>query len=89
MTRIALSRGENRQKARYALAQYLFGLNFSYELLGVLKRIKSGNSLVENTPEFRLLRGGANFMAGRYTEANQDLSHPTLDDTDEGRFGAP
>ena len=86
MTRIALSRGENRQKARYALAQYLFGLNFSYELLGVLKRIKSGNSLVENTPEFRLLRGGANFMAGRYTEANQDLSHPTLDDTDEGRF---
>ena len=86
MTRIALSRGENRQKARYAFAQYLFGLNFSYELLGVLKRIKSGNSLVENTPEFRLLRGGANFLAGRYTEANQDLSHPTLDDTDEGRF---
>ena len=86
MAQIANSRGNAKQNARIVLAQYLFGQNFGYETLGVLRRIRNANPSIESSAGFRLLRGGSKFLIRRYEEADKDLGHPSLNESDEGQF---
>ena len=86
LDKVAAAPGPSKQSARMNLAIYLVGQNFAYESLGVLKRIHDENQDVEASPRFRLLRGASNYLMGRFGDAEEDLNHPTLDDTDEGEF---
>jgi hypothetical protein len=65
--------------ARMALARFLVQNDFAAEALGAL-RIAAINQddLVEIDPEYRLLRGEASVMMGRYADADADLGASAL-----------
>jgi hypothetical protein len=66
--------------ARMDLARFLLRNNLAPEALGAL-RLASVNQgdLVEVDPEYRLLRGEASAMMGRYADADADLSVSALE----------
>lgn len=65
--------------ARMELARFLLQNDLAAEALGAL-RLAAVNQrdLVEVDPEYRLLRGEANVMMGRYAEGDADLSASAL-----------
>jgi tetratricopeptide (TPR) repeat protein len=66
--------------ARMGLARFLVGSELSFEAIGALNLVgKQQPSLLGNA-EFRGLRGAAKAMAGRYKEAQADLSAPPIAD---------
>ena len=67
-------------KARMALARFLIGSQLSFEAIGVLDMTAKKNQSLLGDPEFRALRGAAKAMAGRYKEAEADLSSPAIAD---------
>ena len=78
-----VAKGINIERARYNLANFYFANRYSAELLGVLERMKFIRPEIEEEAEFRLLRAGANYFLARYTEADQDLQHASLQSNDE------
>jgi tetratricopeptide (TPR) repeat protein len=65
--------------ARMALARFLLQHDFAPEALGALRIVAvNQGELVELDPEFRLLRGAANVMMNRRTEAMADLQSSAL-----------
>ena len=60
------------------MARLYFSNNFGQETLGLLELLRKENPAVEKSPDFIVLRGAANAMAGHYKEALQDLSLPSL-----------
>ena len=78
--------GDQRELKRMDLARFYFANGFGAEAFGILKRITADRSEIEEVPEFRLLRGGANYLMTRYSEAAADLAHNALDDNDEAAF---
>jgi hypothetical protein len=67
--------------ARMALARFLLQNEFAAETLGALRIVAiNQGELVEIDPEYRLMRGAANVMMGRYGAAQADLSASTLVD---------
>ena len=77
-----------RTAARMELARFFFANGYAPETLGVLEVAKESVPLLENDPAFRVLRGGANFMLGRYQDALADLTNESLQGNDEGRLWA-
>ncbi|QUD87828.1 tetratricopeptide repeat protein [Phenylobacterium montanum] len=67
-------------KARMALARFLIGSQLAFEAIGVLDMTGKANQSLLGDPEFRALRGAAKAMAGRYKEAQADLSTPSIAD---------
>jgi tetratricopeptide (TPR) repeat protein len=65
--------------ARMELAHFLLQNDFAPEALGALRHaaVNQGD-LVEIDPEFRLMRGEANVMMGRYANADSDLTASAL-----------
>ncbi|MFT3727319.1 MAG: hypothetical protein QM759_05820 [Terricaulis sp.] len=65
--------------ARLALAKFLLDNDFAAEALGALRvaAINQGD-LVEIDPTYRLMRGEASAMMGRYTDADNDLGASAL-----------
>jgi hypothetical protein len=59
--------------AHLALARHLLSFELAPEALGTLRSALAALPEVQNDPQFRLLRGIANAMMGRTSEANQDL----------------
>ena len=78
--------GDQREPKRMDLARFYFANGFGAEAFGVLKRIAADRSEIEEVPEFRLLRGGANYLMTRYSEAAADFAHYALDNNDEAAF---
>jgi hypothetical protein len=66
--------------ARMSLARFLIGSELSYEGIGVLNLLMRHHPELAGDPEFRGLRGAARAMAGRFKEAENDLSVPVLAD---------
>jgi tetratricopeptide (TPR) repeat protein len=66
--------------ARMALARFLAGSDLSFEAIGVLDMVARSRPEMLDNAEFRGLRGAAKVMAGRYKEAQLDLSVPVLSD---------
>ena len=76
-----VSRGKDAGvKSRMGLARFLIGSELSFEALGVLNMTAKSNQAMLGDGEFRALRGAANAMAGRYKEAQPDLSVGLLAD---------
>lgn len=77
-----------RTAARMELAKFFFANAYAPETLGVLRVAADDIPLLENDPSYRVMRGGANFLLGRYDEALKDFNHESLNDNDEGRMWA-
>ncbi|PHS78266.1 MAG: hypothetical protein COB59_07835, partial [Rhodospirillaceae bacterium] len=75
-----------REKARQELQNFYFASGFEAEALGVMETIRSDRPEIENEPEFRLMRGAANWLMERYGLARADLFHKSLEGNDEGIF---
>ena len=80
---IIRAKGDPREAARLDLARFYFANGFGTEVLAVLRRIEIDRAEIEDDPEFRMLRGGARYMMGRFAAAAEDLSHESLKDNDE------
>jgi len=87
---VAVAEAPKREKtaARLELAKYFFANAYAPETLGVVRVAIDDVPLLENDPSARILRGGANFLLGRYDLALEDLTHESLADNDEGRLWA-
>jgi tetratricopeptide (TPR) repeat protein len=66
--------------ARLGLARFLIGSELSFEGIGVLNLLAKSQPALLGDAEFRGLRGAAKAMAGRYKEAQADLSAPSVAD---------
>jgi tetratricopeptide (TPR) repeat protein len=66
--------------ARMGLARFLAGSELSYEAIGVLNMLARTHPELPADPEFRGMRGAARAMAGRFKEAENDFSVPSLAD---------
>ncbi|HEY3799447.1 MAG TPA: endoglucanase [Caulobacteraceae bacterium] len=71
---------EGGSEAHMALARYLIGQQLSFEAIGVLSDAFRTHPALGSEAEFRVLRGMARAMAGRYQEAETDLAAPQLED---------
>jgi len=67
-------------KSRMGLARFLIGSELSFETIGVLNMIAKSNQSMLGDAEFRALRGAAAAMAGRYKDAQPDLTVGMLAD---------
>jgi tetratricopeptide (TPR) repeat protein len=67
-------------KSRMGLARFLIGNELAFETIGMLNMTAKANQSLLGDAEFRALRGAANVMAGRYKEAQPDLSIGMLSD---------
>ncbi|MGE3333787.1 MAG: tetratricopeptide repeat protein [Rhodospirillaceae bacterium] len=79
-------RPDTRQQARLRLARFEFVNGFYPEVLGILRVMAANDEDVENTAQFRALRGAALFMMRRYQEAAEDFNHFTLANEEDARF---
>ena len=82
------SNGGDRASARLELAKFFFANGYAPETLGVVRVAIDDIPLLEDDPSVRVLRGGANFLMGRYDEALKDFTHESLKGNDEGRLWA-
>jgi hypothetical protein len=65
--------------ARMQLAKFLLDNDFAAEALGALRIVAlNQGDLVEIDPEYRLMRGEASAMMGRYADADADLGASAL-----------
>jgi tetratricopeptide (TPR) repeat protein len=71
---------EGPSSGHMALARYLIGEGLAFEAIGVLNDAMRTHPTLGGEAEFRALRGMARAMAGRYKEAETDLSVPQLAD---------
>lgn len=83
---VADATGERKQRARLEMARFYFAHGFAAEAMGVLRTLEDEAPEMINSAPFRALRGGANYLMGRYAEAVDDLSHPSLAGVDEADF---
>jgi tetratricopeptide (TPR) repeat protein len=84
--RISVAEGPERKNARYELARFYFGQAYAPETFAVLDQMARDDPDTVNEPQFRLLRGGANFLMHRTKEALSDFGHSSLDSNDEAAF---
>lgn len=75
-----LGRGQAAQ-VRFYLAHGL-----AHEALGILKQMRRQNEDVEVDPSYLALRGVAQYMAGRYPMALEDLSYSRLEDDPDAKL---
>lgn len=87
-TQVAASSDRERATARLELAKFFFANGYAPETLGVVRVAIDDIPLLEDDPSIRVLRGGANFLLGRYNEALNDFTHESLEGNDEGRLWA-
>ena len=67
-------------KARMAMVRFLIGHDLAFEAIGMLNAAARADQTLMGDAEFRGLRGAARTMAGRYKEAEADLSTAVLSD---------
>jgi tetratricopeptide (TPR) repeat protein len=83
---IAGAADDKRQQARMDLARFDFANGFNVEALAALKQAVFVRPEIEGNPEFRVLRGGAQFMLGRFEQAAADFGHDSVRANDEAIF---
>lgn len=76
----------DKAAARLELAKFFFANAFAPETLGVLRVAIDDIPLLEDDPSVRVMRGGAQFLLGRYQQALEDFNHESLAENDEGRL---
>lgn len=73
-------KGGSAEAGRLALARFYLAYDLGAEAIGVLQMIVADDELVTNDPSFRALRAVALIQMQRFSEAEADLSVPSLDD---------
>jgi tetratricopeptide (TPR) repeat protein len=73
-----------RNPARWELAKFFIGFGRAVDALGIMQLMAESNPDLLDDQEFRAVRGVANIMARRYSEAADDLSHPALAASPDG-----
>ncbi len=84
--RVAAATGKKKEKARVDLAEFYFAMGFGVEAKAILNTAVRARRGVRDDPKFRFIRGGANWLMGRWDEAEKDLFHKSLDNKDEAAF---
>jgi hypothetical protein len=79
-------KNHNIQEARLNLAKFYVANSYASEALGVLKNIAKTDPSQEQAPEFLAVRAIANFIAGRYEEAVNDLNTEEFADSNAAAF---
>lgn len=82
----ALAEGPAKEAARMDVARFFLSQGYGAEALGVLRTLEKDRSGMLNDPEYRALKGGSNFLMGRFEEASEDWYHQSLNDNDEATF---
>lgn len=83
---IATSKAVKRRAARMELAKFYLAQKMGHEAVAVLDLVAQEDEAMLARPEFRALRGAAQFLKSRFKEALQDLSHPSLAGNHEAEF---
>ncbi|WP_313387926.1 tetratricopeptide repeat protein [Rhodospirillum rubrum] len=83
---VGMAPASRRNDARMEMARFYFANGYGAEALGVLRTILAADPEFENRASFRAIRGGAEFLMGRYGDAVNDLAHPSLAGVDEAAF---
>lgn len=78
MLRFTRLKPEEKNAQRLEIARHYLANSMAAEALGVLRVMAQADPTVLERPEFRAVRGAANFLMERDAEAIEDLSHPTL-----------
>ncbi len=79
---------QSKTAARLQLARFYFANAYAAETLAVLRIAIEAVPLLEDEPSVRIMRGGANFLMGRYDLALPDFLHESLERNDEGTMWA-
>lgn len=75
---MAYVKPEDKNVQRLEIARHYLANAMPAEALGVLRLIGTIDPAAIDSPQFRAVRGAANFLMRRDGEAIDDLSHPTL-----------
>jgi tetratricopeptide (TPR) repeat protein len=67
-----------RNLSRLNVARHMFANGYAAESLGVIRSIVEADPSAADSAPLRALRGAANLMIGRVSEAIDDLSHPVI-----------
>lgn len=78
MNRMAYVRPEEKNGQRLEVARHYLSNGMAAEALGVLRLIAQTDPTMVDTANFAGIHGVAQYMMGRYPEAERDLSHPAL-----------
>lgn len=79
-SRLTFVRPDDKNAQRLEIARHYLANGFGAEALGVLKVMAAADPQVVDTPAFRAVRGAANFLMYRDSDAIADLSIPALKD---------
>ncbi|MBT4702122.1 MAG: hypothetical protein HOB79_13715, partial [Rhodospirillaceae bacterium] len=83
---ITRKKGLKKEDARLDLARFYMANGFGAEVIGMMRVIEKDRPAATKDPEFMLMRGIGNYMLGRFTEAQADVNHKSIDEYDEGKF---
>lgn len=75
-----------KKKSQRELLQFFFSNGFEAETLGVLDEMVRLEPSFADEPEYRLMRGAASWLMGRFEDAKRELNHKSLDAYDEATF---
>jgi len=78
MARMAYVRPEDKNAQRLEVARHYLSNGMAAEALGVLRLIAQTDPTMVDTPNYAGVHGVAQYMMGRYPEAERDLSHPGM-----------
>ena len=84
--RISEATSISRSGPRLELAQFYFARGLAAEAIGLLRTIEQSDEDLAKRPDVKALRGAADFMLGRYEEAEASLSDPTLNGYSEAEL---
>lgn len=84
--RISEATSISRSGPRLELAQFYFARGLAAEAIGLLKTIEQSDEDLAKRPDVKALRGAAEFMLGRYPEAEEALSDPALNGYSEAEL---
>lgn len=83
---IAVASPEQKTANETILATYYLSKGLGIEVLKILEKQSQETPQIEQTGQFHKLKGIANFLQRRYTEAMEDFSHPELKDSNEANL---
>ncbi|KAF0220306.1 MAG: hypothetical protein FD176_3351, partial [Rhodospirillaceae bacterium] len=78
MARMAYIRPEEKNQQRLEVARHYLANGMAAEALGILRLIAQTDPAMVDTPNFAGVHGVAQYMMGRYPEAERDLSQAGL-----------
>lgn len=78
ISRLAHVRPDEKNAQRMEIARHYLANGFGAEALGELRVMAAVDPTIVDTPEFRAVRGAANFLMWRDADAIVDLSTPAL-----------